>query len=164
MAHHSCLSNVKLLRLGIYDNICGPEEVEYIDQVCREIEIDRGCSKADPVLVQKESIGDITKTETESEEKKPEANENLLKIKKKINVISSFSYLDSPETILSSLQVSAKVFHAANLDANSKQNRLEVPPGVPNEIAQMQRLTRISAWRKATMQKLNQKIKSGTIK
>lgn len=153
MGDNLFLSNIKLLRLGIHDNICGPAEVEYIDQVCREIQIDRKCVQPIP----DEKVDKIEPTIS------PPVEEPIVpekKVKKKIKLINSFSYVESPETILSAIQVSAKIYASQNPTSFTKET---ISEGLPKEIVQTQRLTQLSAWRRATMKRLNEKIKNSTI-
>lgn len=154
MSDQLYLSNLKMLRLGSYENTYGPLDVDYIDQVCREIFIEKG------PLMKLQTSKEVLKTVEKEEQAQSTRNDvdEVVHVKKKIPIINSFSYIDNPETILSALQVSAQIY--------AKQHKLlhnEGIPGLPKEVVQVQHLSHLSLWRKETMKRLNEKLKSKTV-
>lgn len=149
------LSNLKLLRLGLHDNICGPDDVEYIDQVFREILIDKEEECHEFSLKGISPENDLHHQSNESAT--PQSDIADRPIRKRIPVLNSFSYIDSPDTVVNSVQTAFEIH--SRLTAHTELRKPRLPTGLPKEVVQMQRLSKLSAWRKATMDRLNAKLK-----
>lgn len=152
--HPLLLSNLKLLRLGLHDNICGPDDVEYIDQIFREILIDKVEERHEMGMSPEE---DQQHQSNHGESATPQSEIADRPIRKRIPVLNSFSYIDSPDTVVNSAQTAFEIH--LRLTAQTEVRKPRLPNGLPKEVVQMQRLSKLSAWRKATMDRLNAKLK-----
>lgn len=152
------MSNLKLLRLGLYENVCGPAEIEYIDQVCRDIYLHSKQHDDASILPPEETGNDNCDAEIPSSVScSIDDSEPVRKLSAKTAAIACIPYIETPESVLSSIEMAAKIYASKHLQS---------PPNVDcrsssREVLQKHSITRISAWRKATMEKLNQKLKLG---
>jgi hypothetical protein len=163
------ITGLKLLRLQRVDNYeldVDSKELEFIDSVCDEIASKkvrkRNQTKEEkaPTLVEEDcSIKEENKSEADSPKENLVDDLHSKLPSKKRKFISIMPYVESPDSVLGTLEIAARVYASKHKSKFINEKEYAERDTHPTEVVQSQQLLELSTWRKLTMERLKSKFK-----